>query len=75
MACIINHKGLWDPLYGGSGSGLVIVPFLKTQVVDQYHWLGNGEFLDSVGRNVPREAPQAFAQAVVEADAASSNSR
>lgn len=22
------------------GSGLVIVPFLKTQVVDQYHWLG-----------------------------------
>jgi len=47
VACIINHKGLWDPLYGGSGSGLVIVPFLKTQVVDQYHWLGNGEFLDS----------------------------
>jgi chromate transporter len=30
------------------GSGLVIVPFLKTQVVDQYHWLGNREFLDSV---------------------------
>jgi len=50
------------------GSGLVIVPFLKTQVVDQSHWLGNREFLDSVGRNVPQEAPQAFAQAVVEAD-------
>lgn len=31
------------------GSGLVIVPFLKTQVVDQYHWLGNAEFLDAVG--------------------------
>ncbi len=30
------------------GSGLVIVPFLKMQVVDQYHWLGNREFLDSV---------------------------
>jgi len=30
------------------GSGLVIVPFLKTQVVDQYHWLVNREFLDSV---------------------------
>ena len=30
------------------GSGLVIVPFLKTQVVDQYHWLSNRQFLDSV---------------------------
>jgi chromate transporter len=30
------------------GSGLVIVPFLKTQVVDQYHWLSNQQFLDSV---------------------------
>src|SRR5438477_899411 len=30
------------------GSGLVIVPFLKTQVVDQYHWMGNRAFLDSV---------------------------
>src|SRR5207245_2574373 len=30
------------------GSGLVIVPFLKAQVVDQYHWLTNREFLDSV---------------------------
>jgi len=29
-------------------SGLVIVPFLKSYVVDQYHWLGNREFLDSV---------------------------
>ena len=26
----------------------MIVPFLKTYVVDQYHWLGNREFLDSV---------------------------
>jgi chromate transporter len=30
------------------GSGLVIVPFLKTYVVDQYHWLGNREFVDAV---------------------------
>ena len=30
------------------GSGLVIVPFLKTYVVDQYHWLDNRAFLDSV---------------------------
>jgi chromate transporter len=30
------------------GSGLVIVPFLKEYVVDQYHWLGDRAFLDSV---------------------------
>jgi chromate transporter len=30
------------------GSGLVIVPFLKMQVVDQYHWLSNRQFLDAV---------------------------
>ncbi len=30
------------------GSGLVIVPFLKAYVVDQYHWLGDREFLDAV---------------------------
>jgi chromate transporter len=30
------------------GSGLVIVPFLKTEVVDHYRWLGNAEFLDAV---------------------------
>jgi chromate transporter len=30
------------------GSGLVIVPFLKTQVVDQYHWLNDLQFLDAV---------------------------
>jgi len=30
------------------GSGLVIVPFLKTQVVDQYHWLDDRTFLDAV---------------------------
>src|SRR6478672_5054596 len=30
------------------GSGLVIVPFLKAYVVDQYRWLGGREFLDAV---------------------------
>ena len=30
------------------GSGLVIVPFLKAEVVDQYHWLTMRQFLDSV---------------------------
>lgn len=30
------------------GSGLVIAPFLKTYVVDQYHWLNDREFLDAV---------------------------
>ena len=30
------------------GSGLVIVPLLKTQVVDQYHWLNDRQFLDAV---------------------------
>ncbi len=30
------------------GSGLVVVPFLKTYVVDRYGWLTNREFLDSV---------------------------
>jgi chromate transporter len=30
------------------GSGLVIVPFLRTYVVDQFHWLGKREFLDAV---------------------------
>jgi chromate transporter len=30
------------------GSGLVIVPFLKTYVVDEYHWISTRAFLDSV---------------------------
>jgi chromate transporter len=30
------------------GSGLVIAPFLKAYVVDQYHWLSDREFLDAV---------------------------
>ncbi len=30
------------------GSGLVIVPFLKAYVVDQYHWLSDRAFLDAV---------------------------
>ena len=30
------------------GSGLVIVPFLREFVVNQYHWLGEQAFLDSI---------------------------
>jgi chromate transporter len=30
------------------GSGLVIVPFLRSSVVDAYHWISPQEFLDSV---------------------------
>jgi chromate transporter len=30
------------------GSGLVIVPFLRASVVDEYQWITAGEFLDSV---------------------------
>jgi hypothetical protein len=30
-----------------------IVPFLKAYVVDQYHWLGNRQFLDSVAIMIP----------------------
>ena len=39
------------------GSGLVIVPFLKTYVVDQYRWLGNREFLDSVAIGMMSPGP------------------
>jgi len=39
------------------GSGLVIVPFLKSYVVDQYHWLGNREFLDSVAIGIISPGP------------------
>lgn len=30
------------------GSGLVIAPFLKAYVVDQYHWLDDRQFLDAL---------------------------
>lgn len=30
------------------GSGLVIVSFVKTYIVDQYHWLDNATFVDAV---------------------------
>lgn len=30
------------------GSGLVIAPFLKVYVVDEYHWLNDRQFLDAV---------------------------
>jgi chromate transporter len=39
------------------GSGLVIVPFLKAYVVDQYHWLSNQAFLDSVAVGIVSPGP------------------
>ncbi|HYL26873.1 MAG TPA: chromate transporter, partial [Candidatus Nitrosotalea sp.] len=39
------------------GSGLVVVPFLKAYVVDQYHWLSNQAFLDSVAVGIVSPGP------------------
>lgn len=39
------------------GSGLVIVPFLKAYVVDQYHWLSNQAFLDAVAVGIVSPGP------------------
>lgn len=39
------------------GSGLVIVPFLKAYVVDQYHWLSNQSFLDAVAIGIVSPGP------------------
>ncbi|MGA9274146.1 MAG: chromate efflux transporter [Candidatus Cybelea sp.] len=39
------------------GSGLVIVPFLKAYVVDQYHWLSNQAFLDAVAIGIVTPGP------------------
>lgn len=39
------------------GSGLVIVPFLKAYVVDQYHWLGDRAFLDAVAVGLVSPGP------------------
>lgn len=43
------------------GSGLVIVPFLKTYVVDQYHWASNRQFLDAVAIGLISPGPVAVA--------------
>jgi chromate transporter len=39
------------------GSGLVIVPFLKAYVVDQYHWISNQAFLDAVAVGIVSPGP------------------
>jgi len=39
------------------GSGLVIVPFLKSYVVDQYQWLGDQAFLDAVAIGMVSPGP------------------
>ncbi len=39
------------------GSGLVVVSFVKTYVVDQYHWLDNRAFLDAVAVGMVSPGP------------------
>ena len=39
------------------GSGLVIVPFLKAYVVDQFHWLADRPFLDAVAIGIISPGP------------------
>lgn len=39
------------------GSGLVVVPFLKAYVVDQYHWITNRAFLDAVAVGMVSPGP------------------
>ena len=39
------------------GSGLVVVPFLKTYVVDQYQWLNQQQFLDAVAIGMMTPGP------------------
>jgi len=39
------------------GSGLVIVPFLKAYVVDEYHWLSDRVFLDAVAVGMVSPGP------------------
>jgi chromate transporter len=39
------------------GSGLVVVPFLKAYVVDQYHWITNRAFLDAVAVGIVSPGP------------------
>lgn len=39
------------------GSGLVIVPFLKAYLVDEYHWLNQQQFLDSVAIGIMTPGP------------------
>lgn len=39
------------------GSGLVIVPFLKAYVVDQYHWLNDHAFVDAVAIGIISPGP------------------
>ena len=39
------------------GSGLVIAPFLKAYVVDEYHWLTNQQFIDAVSIGMVTPGP------------------
>lgn len=47
------------------GSGLVIVPFLKTYVVDQYQWITDRQFLDAVAIGMISPGPVAVSATFV----------
>jgi chromate transporter len=47
------------------GSRLVVVSFVKAYVVDQYHWLGDREFLDAVAVGMVSPGPVVITAAFV----------
>lgn len=47
------------------GSGLVIVPFLKAYVVDEYHWISGRQFLDALAIGMISPGPVAVAATFV----------
>jgi chromate transporter len=47
------------------GSGLVIVPFLKAYVVDEYHWISSRQFLDALAIGMISPGPVAVAATFV----------
>jgi len=47
------------------GSGLAIVPFLREGVVDQHHWLTEGQFLDAVAIGLITPGPVVITAAFI----------
>jgi chromate transporter len=47
------------------GSGLAIVPFLREGVVEQHHWLTDGQFLDAVAMGLITPGPVVITAAFV----------
>src|SRR2546428_5545506 len=47
------------------GSGLAIVPFLREGVVNQHHWLAEGQFLDAVAIGLISPGPVVITAAFI----------